>query len=196
MDADIQIARRSEITEADLECMHRLRARVFQHRMGWDVTVLSGMEIDAYDALNPYYMIIRTNTNAICGCWRMLPTTGPHMLKDTFPELLYGVPAPASEDTWELSRFAIESEHARVFGFTKLALNAMTRAVMFGDQNGVRRYVTVTTPSIERLLLKTGVSLRRFGPPMQIGIERALALDIDIGKQTQRALLHNVDDVA
>lgn len=50
----IQIGMRSEFSSAVLWEMYRLRARVFSGRMGWDVSTLSGMEVDGYDALDPY----------------------------------------------------------------------------------------------------------------------------------------------
>ena len=42
--------------------------------------------------------------------------------------------------------------------------------------------------AIERLLRKTGIAITRYGPPLRIGVENAVALDIDIGEQTHRAL--------
>ncbi len=51
------------------------------------------------------------------GSWRLLPTTGPYMLRDVFPQLLHGVAAPAAADTWEISRFAVSK---RVIGNSSL----------------------------------------------------------------------------
>lgn len=92
MSSNIQVGTRRDFPSKVLWDMHRLRTRVFKDRMGWEVPVLSGMEIDGYDATDPYYMVIRSSNGGVCGCWRMLPTEGPYMLKDTFPELLHGAP--------------------------------------------------------------------------------------------------------
>lgn len=188
MKAPIQIAARGHFASSDLWEMYRLRARVFRDRMGWEVPVLSGMEIDGYDALDPYYMMIKGRGNRVFGCWRMLPTIGPYMLKDTFPSLLGGQSAPEAENIWELSRFAIETDGAQAFGFADIALEAMREIVAFGDRMNISRYVTVTTTPIERLLRRTGIAISRFGPPLRIGVENAVALDIDIGEQTHQAL--------
>ena len=118
------------------------------------------------------------------------------MLKDTFPELLHGAPVPESPNVWELSRFAIEADGPQGFGFAGMALDAMREIVSFGDRMGVTHYVTVTTTAIERLLRKTGISITRYGPPMQIGVERAVALEIDIGERTHRALFGEVGKAA
>src|SRR5216683_1278657 len=68
--------------------IHRLRHRVFKERLGWDVQVSSNMEIDEFDALHPAYLMQRASDGRIQGCVRLLPTTGPTMLRDTFPALL------------------------------------------------------------------------------------------------------------
>lgn len=192
----IQIAPRREFQAKDLWEIHRLRAKVFKGRLGWEIPTIGGMEIDGYDALDPYYMVIRGKEGRIQGSWRLLPTEGLYMLKNTFPELLHGRPAPQDPRAWELSRFAIETEGRQNFGFAELALEAMREIVLFGDRMGIERYVTVTTTAIERLLVRTGVKTTRFGPHMRIGVENAIALDIDLGEQTHQALFGRMPEVA
>lgn len=184
----IKIASRKEFSSRELWEMHRLRAKVFNDRMGWEVPIMSGMEIDGYDALDPYYMMIREPERGVHGCMRLLPTEGPNMLKDTFPELLYGRPAPESPKIWELSRFAVDADDKQGFGFSELTLDSLREIVSFGDKMGIERYVLVTTASIERLMRRAGFAVTRFGPPIRIGVENAVALDFDIGEQTHEAL--------
>ncbi|RWR03015.1 acyl-homoserine-lactone synthase [[Pantoea] beijingensis] len=188
METNIRIEPRNNFNKTELRDIHQLRAKIFKDRMGWEVPILSGMEIDGYDALDPYYMVIRNNTDRVCGCWRLLPTKGPYMLKDTFPELLHGVLAPVSERVWELSRFAIETDNNNHFGFAQRAMDAMRKIVTFADENGIDKYVTVTTVPIERLLRHAGVDITRFGIPLNIGKERAVALEIHLGEKTRLAL--------
>lgn len=188
----IKVALRKEFVRKDLWEMHRLRAKVFKDRMGWEVPVISGMEIDGYDALEPYYLMAREHERGLRGCMRVLPTTGPYMLKDTFPELLYGHSAPESPKIWELSRFAAESEEQQGFGFSYLTMEVTRELVRFGDKMGIERYVTVTTPSIERMMRRAGFAVTRYGPPIRIGVEIAVALDFDIGEQTHEALFGKI----
>jgi acyl homoserine lactone synthase len=192
----IKIAARKDFESKDLWEMHRLRAKVFKDQMGWNVPILSGMEIDGYDALDPHYMIIRDSSKVIRGCWRALPTDGPYMLKDTFPELLYGQSAPEDPKVWELSRFAIEAEGPQGFGFSGISLDALREIVTFGMRMGITRYITVTTTSIERLVRRTGVSIKRFGPPIRIGVENAVALDFELDEKTHEALFGKMLEAA
>jgi acyl homoserine lactone synthase len=196
MSRTITIAARKEFKSKELCNMYRLRAKVFKERMGWDVPVMSGMEIDGYDALDPSYMLINEQDDNLRGCCRLLPTVGPYMLRDTFPELLHGHPAPEGKTIWELSRFAIETDGPLRFGFAELALDSMREMVSFGDRMGIDCYVIVTTTAIERMLRCAGIAITRFGPPMKIGVENSVALEIALGEQTHRALFGELTQAA
>lgn len=54
------------------------------------------MEVDVFDAWRPVYLLQKNEDNRVQGCVRLLPTTGPNMLRDTFPALLEGQAAPAA----------------------------------------------------------------------------------------------------
>ncbi len=192
----IKIAARKELQSKELWDMHRLRAQVFKDRLRWDVPTMSGAEIDGYDALDPYYMLVTEKCGRVRGCCRLLPTEGPYMLRDTFPELLHGHAVPEGRSVWELSRFAIETDGMQNFGFAELALKSMREIVSFGDRMGIDRFVIVTTTAIERLLRRTGGKITRLGLPMRIGVENTVALDIDLGEQTHRALFGAVSKFA
>lgn len=182
MTLNIQINKRKYFRSEDLWAMHKLRARVFKGRMGWEIPILSGMEIDGYDAIEPIYMLIKSDAGVLCGCWRVLPTNGPYMLKDSFPQLLHGQPAPESNKIWELSRFAIETDGSEGFGFSNLTLESIREMMAYGKKNGVKQYVTVTTTAIERLLRRAGASTSRLGPPIVIGVENAVALYLNVSE--------------
>lgn len=92
----------------DLAEMHRLRYRVFKQRLDWNVAVSGDMEVDEFDVLRPVHLLNRSNAGSIQGCVRLLPSSGPTMLRDTFPILLDGQPAPRSDRIWESSRFALD----------------------------------------------------------------------------------------
>ncbi|MBN3757604.1 GNAT family N-acetyltransferase [Paraburkholderia sp. Tr-20389] len=180
MHTAIRIGTRQEFDNTHINEMYRLRARVFRDRMGWDVPTIAGMEIDGYDALGPYYMLIQDGDRQVRGCWRLMPTEGPNMLKDTFPQLLDGQEAPLGRHIWELSRFAIETDGTQTFGFADLTMHAIHELVTFADRMGITRYVTVTTTAIERMLRRAGIEVTRLGPPVKIGVERTIALDITV----------------
>jgi acyl homoserine lactone synthase len=180
MNMQIKIAARREFKSKDLWEMHTLRAKVFSGRLGWEVPVMSGMEIDGYDALDPAYMVMREPTGALLGCWRLLPTEGPYMLKDSFAQLLEGRAAPSDPRIWELSRFALETDKENRYGFSDMTMQCFEAVVRYGMENGLTHYVTVTTTAMERLTRRAGVVTSRLGEPQRIGIENAVAFYVDI----------------
>lgn len=189
MQTTIRIGMRQEFDNELINEMYRLRARVFQGRLGWEIPTIAGMEIDGYDALGPYYMLIQDEDGRLRGCWRLMPTEGPNMLKDTFPQLLHGAQAPGGRHIWELSRWAIETRgEEQSFGFTDMTIRAIQEVMRFAQRMGITRYVTVTTTPIERMLRRAGLDISRLGAPLQIGVERAVALDVAVSAKTLTSL--------
>lgn len=121
-----------------------------------------------------------------------LHTTGPYMLKNTFPELLHGKEAPCSPHIWELSRFAINSGQKGSLGFSDCTLEAMRALARYSLQNDIQTLVTVTTVGVEKMMIRAGLDVSRFGPHLKIGIERAVALRIELNAKTQIALYGGV----
>lgn len=175
----------------DLHGMLRLRYEVFSERLGWDVQTSEGMERDSFDDLpRVAYVLAKSSIGTVDACWRILPTTGPNMLRNTFPELLHGQDAPASEDCWELSRFAVATNRTitnnAAFGPISIAL--MAESAAFAKANGIARYVTVTTPAMERMLKNLKIHIHRIGPPIRIGVAAAVACFIEVDEITLAAL--------
>ncbi|SMG51864.1 acyl-homoserine-lactone synthase [Paraburkholderia susongensis] len=189
MQTTIRIGMRQEFDNEIINEMYRLRARVFHGRLGWEIPTIAGMEIDGYDALGPHYMLIQDENRQLRGCWRLMPTEGPNMLKDTFPQLLHGAAAPVGRHIWELSRWAIETGgEEQSFGFTDMTIQAIREVMRFAQRMGITHYVTVTTTPIERMLRRAGLDIRRLGEPVQIGVERAVALDVAVNAKTLTSL--------
>jgi acyl homoserine lactone synthase len=174
----------------DLEAMFRLRYDTFVNRLGWDVKVHEDMECDDFDQPDTHYIYVPTAPGTVDACWRLLPTTGPNMLRDIFPELLRGEPVPCATDCWELSRFAVATDRVGSTGqeFGPLSVELMAESARFALQNGIARYVTVTTAAVERLLRKLGLNMYRLAPPMRYGIAMAVVVVIEVDAITLNAV--------
>ncbi|KJC50624.1 conjugal transfer protein TraI [Bradyrhizobium sp. LTSP849] len=158
--------------------MYRLRHRVFKLRMEWDVQTSGDMEIDDFDALHPAYLTQLSDNGQVQGSVRLLPTLGSTMLRDTFPALLNGQPAPSTPHVWESSRFAIDvatnapkGDH----GITRAAYELFAGMVEFGLSRQLTDIVTVTDVRMERILRRAGWPLRRISNPSTIGSTSAVA---------------------
>jgi N-acyl-L-homoserine lactone synthetase len=89
------------------DTMFRDRADQFRTRLGWEVQVSEeGFERDEYDAFNPLYVIWQREDGRHGGSMRFMPTTGPIMLNDHFPELIQGRPL-IDPKIWECTRFCL-----------------------------------------------------------------------------------------
>jgi acyl homoserine lactone synthase len=90
-----------------------MRARVFRDRLNWEVEVKNGREIDYFDGCDPVYLVSKNQyTGRVEGGLRLLPTTGPNMLRNVFPVLLPEGEVVESPLIWESSRFAIDPDLA------------------------------------------------------------------------------------
>lgn len=150
--------------------MYRSRGRHFKDRHGWEVTVDGyGCEIDTFDDCNPLYVISTTTNGTYQGSLRLLPTTGPNMLRDVFPQLLWDPAAEHGRDEpiiesatiWESSRICADTPRALpelALGLGEVALKA-----------GLTGVVTVIDTRMLRLLKVMGCALDVIGFPKRIG---------------------------
>jgi acyl homoserine lactone synthase len=158
--------------------MHRLRCRVFKERLDWDVQISGDMEIDEFDALHPAYLIQRAIDGRVQGCVRLLPSTGPTMLRDTFPILLDGASAPTSPTIWESSRFALDLHRdmpKTTHGLATATYELFAGMIEFGLSRQLTEIVTVTDARMERILRRAGWPLGRVGKPCALGSTLAVA---------------------
>jgi acyl homoserine lactone synthase len=176
-----------------LHRMFRFRHRVFRERLGWEVESRHGLEIDRFDELQPVYMISHNPRREVTGSWRLLPTTGPYMLKDVFPALLQGELPPQDPTVWEISRFATLTggRRERVQANLGQVTFAMIQSLLpFAEEHGIRHYVFVTSVALERLVTRIGLPLRRFGSgrAQRVGQVLSVACWLDVNDQLRRAV--------
>jgi acyl homoserine lactone synthase len=176
-----------------LDGMFRLRHEVFKERLDWEVGSQAGRERDMFDDLDPVYIVCE-HQGEVLGSWRLLQTTRPYMLKDVFPELLYGMPAPEAPDVWEISRFAVSKRMANneSLGTINTVTNLLLEQLFaFAARREISRIVAVADVRFERILKRAGLLTQRFGPPMQIGVTRAISGYADVSDLNVRRMQLN-----
>jgi acyl homoserine lactone synthase len=174
--------------------MHRLRHRVFHERLGWEVPSQKGLERDEYDDLAPVYLVARGPSRRVEGCMRLLPTTGPYMLRDTFPQLLAGETAPVSPHIWDVSRFAVArpSRGARGQGMiNELTVDLVLGVVDYALAHDISHYVAVVSVGLERIFRRVGLPTRRFGDGQarRVGKALSVAVWIEMNKATRESVI-------
>ena len=177
---------REELTD-----MFRLRHRIFKERLGWEVNSREGLERDVFDLFSPIYLLARDEMNKVVGTWRLMPTTGPYMLRDVFPQLMKGQDIPRDPAIWETSRFAVESVLDSDAGLR--AVSRMTGELFCGLVElcliyGIREIVTVYDIRIGRLLRRIGCRPNWRGKSLRIGNSIAVAGRFEISENVLREI--------
>lgn len=175
--------------------MFRMRAAVFSERLGWEVTVVDGKEIDRFDSEDPLYLFcVDEMTQQLKGAVRLLPTTGPNMLRDVFAVLVPGgsVESPL---IWESSRFAVNpmlsdlpgrQDANRVVNTTTIEL--LCGLVEAAQLAGVEHIVSVFDARMARIFRAVACPYEVIGIPTRIGKTMTYAGLFEISDAMRRRL--------
>lgn len=156
----------------EIDAMHRIRAQVFSERLGWDVEVKEGWEIDRFDDENPLYLVsVDPASKRVRGSLRLLPTTGPNMLRDVFDCLLPGETIE-SATIWESTRFSVHQDFATERTANRLNYTTgelLAGIVEVGMVAGLTYVVSVYDARMARILKSAGCAAELIGKPQRIG---------------------------
>lgn len=164
----------------------RYRHRVFVERLGWQLPVCDGAELDQFDRPDSVYVVARDDKENVIGCARLLPTTRPYLLGEVFPQLLNGLTPPCTPDVWELSRFAAVDLNRRdslVGGgqsSSPLTIRLFHESIACASAHGAKKLIAVSYVGVERLLRRGGIRARRAGPPIVVDGYPIIACLIDL----------------
>ena len=175
-----------------IDAMFRCRASVFSERLGWDVIVKDGYERDRFDDENPLYLIsVDPCSGQYWGSLRLLPTTGPNMLRDVFPCLLDDGEVIESALIWEASRICAIHQNGQPQRTNQLNYVFSELLVGIGDVAilaGLTQIVAVFDARIFRMLKAAGCNPRIIGKPRCIGDTMSYAGLFDLDEGFQRAV--------
>jgi len=153
--------------------MHILRKEVFYDRLNWEVEIEGSWEIDRFDDCDPLYILSLNELGRVQGSLRLLPTTGPNMLRDVFHCLLPADEHIESPTIWESSRFCVSLKDQH--GNRSLSnLNTVTAELIaamgeVGVLAGLSNIVTVYDHFLRRIISRAGCDETLVGGPQDIG---------------------------
>ena len=155
------------------DAMHRLRKQVFYDRLRWDVPIKGNWEIDVFDDENPLYVLSIDEMGRLQGSLRLLPTTGPNMLRDVFSAITTGCGPVESPHVWESSRFCIrfsdERDQRESTSISKATVELIAGMGEVGLLAGLDHIVTVYDAFLRRIIMQTGGSETIVGQPVRFG---------------------------
>lgn len=186
------ISYKSISTSADLFFgQHRLRHQEFIERQSYAVKVFDGMEFDEYDTLASLYLVYSEDGKKVLGCSRLTPIHLGCMLEDHFPHLVDDPSIYAGANTWEGTRFCIDSRlpaDKRLHILRQISVGYLECAVHFGWNRIIGLMPTLILRSVFE---RNGITLTRLGEPHAIGDHsriQAACIDVTLD-QYQRACL-------
>ena len=180
------------MTSALLTQMFRLRYEVFYRQLAWEVDGTGDLERDEFDDLDPVYVLaVRHPDNTVVGCLRLLPTTGPHMLRHVaaFQPALQGRPSPCSSRVWEISRLAVTphttatntattntvamntaATNTAADGFGPIPRALLAAAGTYAHGHEIDTFAVLSGVTVERKANASGIPTTRIGDhPTRIG---------------------------
>jgi acyl-homoserine lactone synthase len=171
-----------------VDAMFRDRKRIFVDWLKWDIPVVNGVyEQDQFDGPGAIYLVDEGGAAAPhLGSVRLLPTSGPYLLGDVFPQLAEAG-APRQEDVWEITRLcttpALRGDAALTVR-RRIAQALVETALLYG----VSRYVAVAHVEWLSGIIATGWETRPLGLPQQVNGEMIGAIEIIVTPATLQFL--------
>lgn len=184
---------RASLFPKEMDAMFRNRAATFSERLGWNVTVRGGYERDAFDDANPVYLVsVDPYTNKYWGSMRLLPTTGPNMLRDVFPFLLDEGESVESATIWEGSRICVAAADGQPER-TRNGVNLAMGELLAGGGEiaiaaGLTQLVCVCDARVYRVFRAAGCDPQIIGKPRRIDATMSFAALFDVGEGPLRAI--------
>jgi acyl homoserine lactone synthase len=132
------------------------------------------------------YLLCLDEREAVRGCVRLLPTTGPNMLNDVFTELLPASNPVRSALMWESSRFSVD--HRSLAERTENRINRVTGELLIGifdvaARAGLEFIVSVYDVMMGRVLKRAGCHAEPLGPAVRVGRALSYAGLFEVGPE-------------
>ncbi|WP_176086161.1 acyl-homoserine-lactone synthase [Martelella sp. HB161492] len=146
----------------------RLRKKTFADQLGWEVQVSGDREADAYDRMNPVYLLwCSDDRKTLYGGMRLMPTTGPTLLYDVFRSTFPGSIDLVAPGIWEGTRMclddeAVQRDHEDMspgYAFSLLLLALCECAL----DHGIHTMISNYEPHMKRVYRRSGVEVDELG---------------------------------
>lgn len=172
-----------------LEQMYRLRHRLFVESMKWeDLRKPDGREIDQFDNDDAVYLLL-IEDGVVTGSHRLLPTTGPHLFSEIFPEMCEQKGRQTGARIYELNRTGTDPllpRDRQLQGMRMLLVGLLE----FCQGAGIEKLTLLTPLHTLYHCLMAGVKVEPLGLPRKIDEERQAA----VAFVTDETSLANVRD--
>jgi acyl-homoserine lactone synthase len=126
----------------------RLRHEIFVQERGWKDFDRGTIETDQYDNEHSIYAVAVDDDDDAVGCFRLYPTTLPHMLSEQFASMVDGSIVERS-DILELTRFSISKRRRDSRTYHELFLGLLEYCLSEGISGTTALMRTLRIPVIQ-----------------------------------------------
>lgn len=154
--------------QRQLEQHFRLRHEIYVVERGWHALARPiGVEMDAFDTEHAVYLLALDVSGDVIGGSRMVPTMGPHLLGNVFPQLAGGEP-PRAPGIYEWTRFFIASPYRSTGASALLAGEVLCGLLEAGLRLNLTSISVVCEAFWPSRLSSLGWSVEVLGKPLTI----------------------------
>lgn len=151
-----------------LDQMFRTRKTVFADDLGWDVSVQGGLEQDAYDRMEPVYLVwCNEQRTRLYGSMRLLPTTGPTLLFDVFRDTFPDSANLIAPGIWEGTRMCIDelavNQDFPDFSAGRAFSHLFVALCECALDHGIHTMISNYEPHMKRIYKRAGAVVQELG---------------------------------
>lgn len=163
-----------------VEQHYRLRHRIYVEERGWLALARpDGRERDQFDTDDAVYLLAVEGSRVVGGS-RLVPTAGPHLMADVFPDLANVKGLQRGGGIFEWTRYFVAPDR-RESGRSCDVSGALAAGVMeFGLAAGIRRLTVVFETYWLTRFLEYGWSIEPLGLPRLIYGQWTIGVAIDV----------------
>lgn len=171
------------------------RHRIFVQRLHWEIPGVSHdatAEWDEFDSGHTVHLVALSEDGDVCGCARLMPTTGPYLLHNVFPELAGSDELPASPSVWEMSRFAGTCPRGQPTQ-TAAGMSLFPYSMALARSFNATQLIGVVSRTVARLYRRYGLDLHDIGTATSGKRTAIVACTIDLESASFARLGCNAD---
>jgi len=164
----------------------RMRHQIFVQERGWKDFDRGTIETDDYDNEHAVYGLAIDNHDDVVGCFRLYPTTLPHMLSEQFAWMVDG-PVPQRSDLLEASRYSIMQGRRDSRTYQELFLGIVEYCLSQGITGATALARTLRVPILQSI----GMIVRPLGLPADVDGESNVAVLMETSEESLARIRKN-----
>ena len=167
--------------ERELDEHYRIRHRIYIEELKWRGLKprADGRECDQFDTEESVYLLGLENEKVVGGL-RLLPTTGPHLISDVFPQFASIRGVPRSPDIAEWTRIFVIPERREEHAGSKVSSTLVAAVIDYALDEGLSGLTALMNTIWLTRFHRYGWRVRPLGLPDLHDDEWLIAVNIDV----------------